>query len=100
MSEVQKESYVDEAKRRIAHLSYKLEEADKRIKTLEYDNAELVRWTNETCVPRMQEMSDELVNRYNQKRYRGKSYNDMRWKSKEEQKQVDNLKQKFDELFA
>ena len=86
MSEVQKESYVDEAKRRIAHLSYKLEEADKRIKTLEYDNAELVRWTNETCVPRMQEMSDELVNRYNQKRYRGKSYNDMRWKSKEEQK--------------
>ena len=86
MSEVQKESYVDEAKRRIAHLSYKLEEADKRIKTLEYDNAELVRWTNETCVPRMQEMSDELVNRYNQKRYRGKSYSDLKWKNKEEQK--------------
>ena len=83
MSEVQKESYVDEAKRRIAHLSYKLEEADKRIKTLEYDNAELVRWTNETCVPRMQEMSDELVNRYNQKRYRGKSYTDLKWKGKE-----------------
>ena len=48
MSEVQKESYVDEAKRRIAHLSYKLEEAEKKIKTLEFDNAELVRWTNDT----------------------------------------------------
>ena len=81
-----KESYVDEAKRRIAHLSYKLEEAEKKIKTLEFDNAELVRWTNDTCVPRLQEMSDEMVNRYNQKRYRGKSYNDLRWKSKEEQK--------------
>ena len=86
MSEVQKESYVDEAKRRIAHLSYKLEEAEKKIKTLEYDNAELVRWTNDTCVPRLQELTDELVNRYNQKRYRGKSYNDLRWKGKEEQK--------------
>ena len=81
-----KESYVDEAKRRIAHLSYKLEEAEKKIKSLEFDNAELVRWTNDTCVPRLQEMSDEMVNRYNQKRYRGKSYNDLRWKSKEEQK--------------
>ena len=86
MSEVQKESYVDEAKRRIAHLSYKLEEAEKKIKTLEFDNAELVRWTNDTCVPRLQEMSDEMVNRYNQKRYRGKSYTDLRWKGKEEQK--------------
>ena len=81
-----KESYVDEAKRRIAHLSYKLEEAEKKIKTLEFDNAELVRWTNDTCVPRLQEMSDEMVNRYNQKRYRGKSYTDLRWKGKEEQK--------------
>ena len=83
MSEVQKESYVDEAKRRIAHLSYKLEEAEKKIKTLEYDNAELVRWTNDTCVPRLQELPDELVNRYNQKRYRGKNYNDLRWKERE-----------------
>jgi len=83
MSEVQKESYVDEAKRRIAHLSYKLEEAEKKIKTLEYDNAELVRWTNDTCLPRLQELTDELVNRYNQKRYRGKSYNDLRWKGRE-----------------
>jgi len=86
MSEVQKESYVDEAKRRIAHLSYKLEEAEKKIKTLEFDNAELVRWTNDMCIPRLQELTDELVNRYNQKRYRGKSYNDLRWKGKEEQK--------------
>jgi len=86
MSEVQKESYVDEAKRRIAHLSYKLEEAEKKIKTLEFDNAELVRWTNDTCVPRLQELTDELVNRYNQKRYRGKNYNDLRWKGREEQR--------------
>ena len=88
MSEViqQKESYVDEAKRRIAHRSYKLEEAEKKIKTLEYDNAELVRWTNDTCLPRLQELTDELVNRYNQKRYRGKSYNDLRWKGREEQR--------------
>ena len=81
MSEVLKESYVDDAKRRIAHLSYKLEEAEKKIKTLEYDNAELVRWTNDTCVPRLQELTDELVNRYNQKRYRGKT--DYRWRKGE-----------------
>ena len=86
MSEVQKESYVDDAKRRIAHLSYKLEESEKKIKTLEFDNAELVRLTNDTCLPKLQELTDELVNRYNQKRYRGKSYNDLRWKGKEEQK--------------
>ena len=80
MSEVQKESYVDDAKRRIAHLSYKLEEAEKKIKTLEFDNAELMRWTNDTCVPRLQELTDELVNKYNQKRYRGKSNSDDKWK--------------------
>ena len=33
----QKESYVDEAKRRIAHISYKLEQAQDRIKVLEHD---------------------------------------------------------------
>ena len=88
MSETQpqKESYIDEARRRIAHLSHKLEEAQGRIRTLEYDNADLQKWVNDTCVPRMQEMSDELVNKYNQKKYRGKSYNDLRWKGKEEQK--------------
>ena len=78
MSEVQKESYIDEARRRIAHLSHKLEEADKKIKSLEYDNAELVRWTNDICVPRLQELTDELVNKYNQKKYRGKT--DYRWR--------------------
>ena len=63
----QKESYVDEAKRRIAHLSYKLEQARDRVKVLEHDNAELVRWTNDICLPRLQELTDELVNKYNQK---------------------------------
>ena len=84
MNEPQKESYVDEARRRIAHLSYKLEEAQGRIRTLEYDNAELVRWTNDICVPRLQELSDELVNKYNQKKYRGKNYNDARWRGREQ----------------
>ena len=85
MSETQpqKESYIDEARRRIAHLSHKLEEAQDRIRSLEFDNAELVRWTNDICVPRMQELSDELVNKYNQKNYRGKSYSDLRWRNKE-----------------
>ena len=64
----QKESYVDEAKRRIAHLSYKLEQAQSRIRVLEHDNAELVRWTNDTCVPKLQELTDELVTKYNQKK--------------------------------
>ena len=80
----QKESYVDEARRRIAHLSHKLEEAQGRIRTLEYDNAELVRWTNDICVPRLQELSDELVNKYNQRKYRGKNYNDARWRGREQ----------------
>ena len=83
MNEPQKESYVDEARRRIAHLSYKLEEAQGRIRTLELDNAELARWTNDICVPRMQEMSDELVNKYNQRKYRGKNYNDLHWRGRE-----------------
>ena len=85
MNEPQKESYVDEARRRIAHLSYKLEEAQGRVRTLEYENAELVRWTNDICVPRLQELSDELVNKYNQRKYRGKNYNDTRWKGREAQ---------------
>ena len=85
MNEPQKESYVDEARRRIAHLSYKLEESQGRVRTLEFDNADLQRWVNDICVPRMQEMSDELVNKYNQKKYRGKSYNDLRWRGRESQ---------------
>ena len=78
MSSENKESYVDEARRRIAHLSHKLEEAQSKIRTLEYDNAELVRWTNDICTPRLQELTDELVNKYNQKKYRGKT--DYRWR--------------------
>ena len=74
----QKESYVDEAKRRIAHLSYKLEQAQTRIRVLEHDNAELVRWTNDTCVPKLQEFTDELVTKYNQKKYRSNK-TDYRW---------------------
>ena len=83
MNEPQKESYVDEARRRIAHLSYKLEESQGRIRTLEFDNADLQKWVNDTCVPRMQEMSDELVNKYNQKKYRGKNYNELHWRGRE-----------------
>ena len=75
---VEKESYVDEAKRRIAHLSYKLEQSESRIRKLEYDNAELQKWVNDTCVPRLQEMSDELVNRYNSKKYRQHNWKEYR----------------------
>ena len=84
-----REDYVDEAKRRIAHLSYKLEEAQDKIRKLEFSNAELQRWTNDICIPKLQELTDELVNRYNQKRYRGKNYNDLRWKGREEGVQKD-----------
>ena len=73
-----KELYVEEAKRRIAHLSYKLEQADARVRKLEYDNAELQKWVNDTCVPRLQEMSDELVSRYNSKKYRQHNWKEYR----------------------
>jgi hypothetical protein len=68
-----KESYIDEAKRRIAHLSYKLEQSEGRIRKLEFDNAELQRWANDTCLPKLQELSDELTMRYNQKKYRNRN---------------------------
>jgi len=74
MNEPIKESYVDEAKRRIAHLSYKLEKAEEKVRKLEYDNAELQRWSNDVCLPKLQELSDELVQRYNQKKYRQKNW--------------------------
>ena len=84
MSEVQpKESYIDEAKRRIAHLSHKLEVANERIRTLEFDNVELQRWSNDVCLPKLQELSDELSMRYNQKKYRQKNWkNDLRGEHK------------------
>ena len=69
-----KESYIDEAKRRIAHLSYKLEQAEGRVRKLEFDNAELQRWTNEVCLKKLQELSDELSSRYNQKKYRNRNW--------------------------
>ena len=79
-----KETYVDEAKRKIAHLSYKLEEAQTRIRNLEQDNAELSRWTNDICLPKLQELSDELTMRYNQKKYRNKNWRSELTKTREE----------------
>ena len=79
-----KESYIDEAKRRIAHLSYKLEQSEERVRKLEFDNAELQRWTNDTCLPKLQEMSDELVMRYNQKKYRNKNWRSELTRTREE----------------
>ena len=69
-----KESYIYEAKRRIAHLSYKLEQAESRVRKLEFDNAELQRWANEVCLKKLQELSDELSSRYNQKKYRNRNW--------------------------
>ena len=79
---VQKESYIDEARRRIAHLSHKLENDQEKIRVLEYDNAELQRWVNDECLPRLRELNDELVTRYNQKKYRSKNFNNLQWKEK------------------
>jgi small-conductance mechanosensitive channel len=79
-----KESYIDEAKRRIAHLSYKLEQAEGRVRKLEFDNAELQRWANEICLKKLQELSDELSSKYNQKKYRGRNWKSELGKTKEE----------------
>jgi len=85
MSEVtNKESYIDEAIRRIAHLSYKLEQAEERIKKLEYDNAELSRWANDICLPKLSELSDELAMRYNQKKYRQRNWKTELTRTREE----------------
>ena len=81
---VPKESYIDEAKRRIAHLSYKLEQSEERIRKLEFDNAELQRWANDTCLPKLQELSDELTMRYNQKKYRNRSWRSELTRTREE----------------
>jgi small-conductance mechanosensitive channel len=74
VTESTKESYIDEAKRRIAHLSYKLEQAEGRVRKLEQDNAELQRWGNDVCLPKLRELSDELASRYNQKKYRNRNW--------------------------
>ena len=81
---VPKESYIDEAKRRIAHLSYKLEQSEERVRKLEFDNAELQRWANDTCLPKLQELSDELTMRYNQKKYRNKNWRNELERTREE----------------
>ena len=79
-----KESYIDEAKRRIAHLSYKLEQSEERVRKLEFDNAELQRWANDTCLPKLQELSDELTMRYNQKKYRNRNWRSELERTREE----------------
>ena len=71
---VEKENYIDEAKRRIAHLSYKLEQSEEKVRKLEFDNAELQRWANDNCLPRLVELGEELASRYNQKRYKGRNW--------------------------
>ena len=85
---VQKESYIDEAKRRIAHLSYKLEQAEDKIRKLEYDNAELQHWTNEVCLPKLQELSNELSMRYNQKKYRSRIWKGELERTREEGSEI------------
>ena len=59
---------VDEAKRRIAHLSYKLEQATKRIRTLEHDLAEADRWQKDVALPRFNELTEQVV-RANQRKF-------------------------------
>ena len=82
-----KESYIDEAKRRIAHLSYKLEQAEGRVRKLEFDNAELQRWANDVCLKKLQELSDELASKYNQKKYRSRNWKGELARTREEETQ-------------
>ena len=82
-----KVSYIDEAKRRIAHLSYKLEQAEGRVRKLEFDNAELQRWANEICLKKLQELSDELASKYNQKKHRGRNWKSELTRTREEETQ-------------
>ena len=88
MTDATKESYIDEAKRRIEHLSYKLEQAEGRVRKLEHDNAELQRWANDICLPKLQELSDELSSRYNQKKYRNKNWRGELSRAREEGSKV------------
>ena len=68
-----KETYVDEAKRRIAHLSYKLEQATKRIRTLEHELAEAERWQKDVAIPRFDELTQQIIHanqrKFNKRRY-------------------------------
>ena len=51
-----------------------LEQAEERIRKLEYYNAELSRWANDICLPKLSELSDELAMRYNQKKHRNRNW--------------------------
>jgi len=88
MTEATKESYIDEAKRRIAHLSYKLEQAESRVRKLEHDNAELQRWANDVCMPKLQELSNELSSRYAQRKYRNRNWQGELGRAREEGSEV------------
>tara|TARA_R110002050_G_scaffold277491_1_gene423167 strand:- start:1927 stop:2196 length:270 start_codon:yes stop_codon:yes gene_type:complete len=88
MTEATKESYIDEAKRRIAHLSYKLEQAESRVRKLEHDNAELQRWANDVCMPKLQELSNELSSRYGQRKYRNRNWQGELGRAREEGSEV------------
>jgi small-conductance mechanosensitive channel len=88
MTEATKESYIDEAKRRIAHLSYKLEQSEGRVRKLEHDNAELQRWANDVCMPKLQELSNELSSRYGQKKYRNRNWRGELGRAREEGSEV------------
>ena len=55
-------------------LKYKMRDLQKYIRKLEYDNAELQRWANDICLPKLSELSDELAMRYNQKKYRQRNW--------------------------
>ena len=88
MTESTKESYIDEAKRRIAHLSYKLEQAESRVRKLEHDNAELQRWANDVCMPKLQELSNELSSRYGQRKYRNRNWQGELGRAREEGSEV------------
>ena len=88
MTEATKESYIDEAKRRIAHLSYKLEQAESRVRKLEHDNAELQRWANDICMPKLQELSNELSSRYGQRKYRNRNWQGELGRAREEGSEV------------
>ena len=88
MTEATKESYIDEAKRRIAHPSYKLEQSEGRVRKLEHDNAELQRWANDVCMPKLQELSNELSSRYGQKKYRNRNWRGELGRAREEGSEV------------
>lgn len=71
---VEKNNYVEDAKRKIALLSYRLESAQYKIKKLEYDNAELEGWVQNICIPRLKELSNEFYSRYHSKKYKSRNW--------------------------